>query len=111
MLAGLEPGDTPQPRHVEQHAAPDDAVLDDLDRVDRRALTGDGAARLAVVEGAIEGDMAQRVDVAVAVVVVIGADVVLGEAERPGTDVDVVEHGHVMVRRHRVVDRGLRIQG
>ena len=35
VLAGLEPGDTPQPRHVEQHPAADDAVLDDLDRVDR----------------------------------------------------------------------------
>ena len=89
VLAGLEPGHPAQPGHVEQHAAADQAVLDDLDRVDRRALRGDGGARLAVVEGAVEGDVAERVDMAVAVVVIVDADVVLGEAERSGPDVDI----------------------
>ena len=43
----------------------------------------------AVVEGPVERDVAERVDVAVAVVVVVDADVVLGEAQRPGSDVGV----------------------
>ena len=37
VLAGLEPGHPAQPRHVEQHAPADQAVLEDLDRVDGRA--------------------------------------------------------------------------
>ena len=37
MLAGLEPGLTPQPGDVEQHAAADEAVLERLDATDRGA--------------------------------------------------------------------------
>ena len=43
----------------------------------------------------------------VPVVVVVGADVVLGESDGPRPDVDVGQHRHVMVRGLRDVDAGL----
>ena len=43
----------------------------------------------------------------VPVVVVVGADVVLGESDRPRPDVDVGQHRHVMVGGLRDVDAGL----
>ena len=48
--------------------------------------------------------MRERVDVAVAVVVVIGPHVVLGEAHAAGPDVLVGQHRHVMIGRLGVVD-------
>ena len=59
---------------------------------------GDRGVRLAVVEEAVEGDVGERVDVAVALVVVVEADVVLGEAHAAGADVDVRHHRHAVIR-------------
>ena len=97
VLARLDPGNTAHARHVEQHAAPDQAVLEDVDRTGLGALRGDRLVRLAVVETTVVGDVAEGVDVAVAVVVVVDADVVLGEAHGPRPDVDVGQHRHVVV--------------
>jgi hypothetical protein len=71
VLAGLQPGHTPQPGDVEQHAPADEAVLEGLDAMDRGAPRGDLDGRVAVVQAALEGDVAQRVDVAVGVAVVV----------------------------------------
>ena len=109
MLAGLEPRDPAQPRHVEQYPAADETVLHGLDRVDSGGCPGESGTRLAVVEGAVERDVAERVDVGVRVVVVVDADVVLGEPKRSRSDVDVGEQGHSVLRRVRVVEALLRV--
>ena len=63
------------------------------------ALRGDRCLRFAVVEEAVERDVGEGVDVTVALVVVVDADVVLGEADASRADVDVGHHRHVVVRR------------
>ena len=65
----------------------------------------------AVVERALVADVAQRVDVGVAVVVVVDADVVLHEVHGFVDGRDLAEHRHVVIGGHRVVKRGLRVQG
>ena len=54
--------------------------------------------------------MAERVDVTVGGVVVVGPDVVLGELQGTGFGRIVGEQRHVMVNRSRVVDPNLRVE-
>ena len=63
-----------------------------------------------VVEAALVGDVREGVDVAVALVVVVDADVVLGEAHAAGPDVLVGQHRHVVIRRLGVVDPVLGVE-
>ena len=81
VIPWLEPGNASPARHVEQHAAADETVLEDVDRAGVRALRGDRRVGFSVVEEAVEGDVAEGIDVAVSLVVVVDADVVLGEAD------------------------------
>ena len=82
MLAGLQPRHTARTGNVQQHAATDEAVLDERDRLVRGAVVGDGVGRDAVVQATLVGDMAQRVDVRVAIAVVVDSDEVLRKTER-----------------------------
>src|SRR5205807_1436163 len=50
MLAGLEPTHAARSGDVEQHPPPDEAVLDELDRLGRGSAGGDRVGRNAVVE-------------------------------------------------------------
>ena len=54
--------------------------------------------------------MAERVDVGVGRVVVVGPDVVLGEAKRSGSDVLIAHHRHVVIRGRGIVDSQSRVQ-
>ena len=63
----------------------------------------DGGFGLAVVEGAVIGDVAERVDVRVAVVVIVGAHIVLIEMGSVGGSRCGPERGHVVIGRVRVV--------
>ena len=110
VLSRLEPRDPAQPRHVEQHAAPDEAVPQDVDRPRLGALRGHGLLGHRVVEEAVVGDMGEGVDVAVTFVVVVDPDVVLREAHAPGSDVLVGQHGHVVIRRLGIVDAVLGVE-
>lgn len=53
---------------------------------------------------AVVRNVAEGIDVAVPLVVVVDADVVFGEAHAPGSDVDVGQHRHLVMRRLGVVD-------
>jgi hypothetical protein len=54
--------------------------------------------------------MAQRVNVSVAVVVVVKPDVVLHELHRLFAPLNVDRRSHMVVRRHRTMDRRCRVQ-
>ena len=97
VLARLEPSHPANARHVEQHTAPHQPVFEHGDGPDLGAMRGDRALRLAVEERPVEGHVAEGVDVAVAVVVVVEPDVVLGETQRPRADVHIGQHRHVVV--------------
>ena len=97
MLARFQPRHSAQPGDVEQDAAADDAVLDELDPLRRRPCGADAARLHAVVEQALIGDVAQRVDVRVPVAVVVDADEVLGEPDRPEAALVLVLLGHMEV--------------
>ena len=107
LLARLQPWDAAHPRHVEQNAAADQPVLEDVDRAGMSAEIVGGRHRLAVEERAVERHVAEGVDVRVPVVVVVDAHVVLGESDRSRPDVDVGQHRHVMVGGLGHVDAGL----
>ena len=103
-LTRLQPRDAAEPRHVQQHAPADQAV------VIGGHVEGGGAprghhllGRAPVVHLALVGDVAQRVHVSVAVAVEGQPDVVGGERHPAGADVDVVALHHVMGDRARVV--------
>ena len=87
VLPRLQPGNPAEPGNVEQHSASDQAVLEHIDGIGRGPLGSHAGTRLAVVEHAADGNVAEGVDVAVRGVVVIGADVILGKAERFRPDV------------------------
>jgi hypothetical protein len=80
VLAGLEPGNTSEAGHVEQHTAPDQAVIEDVDRPKLRASRGDRSRPAPRRRGVRR--RRRGVDVSVAVVVVIDAYKVRGEADR-----------------------------
>jgi len=65
---------------------------------------------VAVVQPALERDVAQRVDVAVGIAVVVEGQVVRGEPQQPRADVDVGEHRHVVDGGLGVVGRGPGVQ-
>jgi len=65
---------------------------------------------VAVVQPALERDVAQRVDVAVGIAVVVEGQVVHGEPQQPRADVDVGEHRHVVDGGLGVVGRGPGVQ-
>ena len=107
---GSSHGTPEQARDVEQHSTADEAVLEDVDRSVLGARGGQRGLRMTAVEQAVEDDVGEGVDVAVPFVVVVGADVVLGEAHASGADVDVRHHRHAVVRRAGVVDALLRVE-
>ena len=69
----LHPANPAHAGHVEQNAAADQPVLEDVDRPGLRAELGDRRSGLPSKSEAIEGDVAEGVDVAVALVVVVDA--------------------------------------
>ena len=71
--------------------------MSNLDRIDPRAVRSDRGARPIVEEDAVERDVAEGVEMAVGVVVVVDAHVVLREAERSRADLYVGEHGHTVL--------------
>jgi hypothetical protein len=73
-------------------------------------LGGDPLARLAVGERPVERHVAQRVDVAVRIAVVVEAHVVLGEAHRSRVGVAAGKHRHVVGGGVRVVRGGQGVQ-
>ena len=81
VLARLEPRHSPEAGDVEQDASGDQAVREDLDRIGLGASGSHSPGRSPVVQGALVDDVAERVDVRVAVVVVIGAHEVLREPQ------------------------------
>jgi hypothetical protein len=96
VLAGLEPRHAAHPWNVKQNGATGQPVLEDVDR-----------PRLTVEERAVEGHVGEGVDVRMAVVVIVDAHVVLGEADGSRPDVDVGQHRHVIVGGLWNVDTGL----
>ena len=78
--------------------------MDDVDRVELGTALRDGTLRLAAVQEAAVRNVAERVDVAVSLVVVVEPDVVLGEALCPRSGVRVRQHRHVVIGRVRIVD-------
>ncbi len=94
VLAGLEPAQSAETGNVEQDAPPDQSVPEDLDRFGLRASGSHGVHGRPVVEKPLVGDVAERVDVRVAVVVVVGAHEVHGEPQRPRPVVVVLFGGH-----------------
>ena len=110
MVTRLDPANPARSRHVEQNAAAYESVLEDVDRTRLGAELGNRPIRLAVEEEPIEGDVAEGVDVTMALVVVVDPDVVLGETQGPGSNVDVGQHRHVVVGGLRNVDPGLGLQ-
>ena len=106
-LTRLQPPDAAEPWHVQQHAPADEPVA-----VGRHVERG-GALRghhllggPAVIDAALVGDVAERVHVGVAVAVEGQADVIRGERDPAGADVDVMALDHVMDDRARVVRPG-----
>src|SRR5215213_1075583 len=89
VLPRLDPWDPPHARHVEQYAAADEPILEAVYGTHLLATTVRGPVGLTVEECALERHVAEGVDVRVPVVVVIDAHVVLGEPDRPRTDVDI----------------------
>src|SRR5213593_2556356 len=83
VLARLQPRHSPETGDIEQYASGDQAVREDLDRIGRGPSVGHGPGRSPVVERAVVDDVAERVDVRVAVVVVVGAYEVLREPQLP----------------------------
>jgi hypothetical protein len=77
VLAGFEPRHAPRPRDVQQDAPADQPRLEHLDGVDLGPIIGDGTGRSVVVHQALVGDVAQRIDVTVAVVAVVGTNIIL----------------------------------
>ena len=106
-LARLEPLHPAEARDVEQHAAADEAVPVVRDVEGCRALRGQHLlGGLAVVDLALVRDVAQRVDVGVAVAVAGHPQVVEPEAQAARADVDVVGLADEVDRRVRVVRSG-----
>ena len=95
-LARLQPVHVASARHVEQDAAPDKSVLHNLDRLDRCTGGRHRVRRPSVVQGAVVGDVAEGVEVAVRVVVIVDPDVVLSEGEAAGLVLGA-EHRHAVV--------------
>ena len=90
-------------RHVEHHAARDDAVGPVLDRAERRSLEGDLTLGIAAVPHRLAVPrVAERVDVGGRHAVVEDAVVVGREPARASRD-----GAHVVLRRQRVVDARL----
>src|SRR5262249_41139181 len=81
-LSGLEPGCPALARDIQQDAAADETVFRKVDRLGGGPGERDRVRPEAVVEAISVCDVAERVDVGVAVVVVIDPHVVLGEAHR-----------------------------
>ena len=102
--------DAASARDVQQDATPDDAVLERLDRVGRRAGRRHSFRRNAVVHQAFVGDVAEGVDVTVSVVVIIGAHEVLRELQRARRGVDTGVHRHAVNRRLGIVGGGLGVE-
>ena len=84
--------------------------MQQVDRPGCCASGGDLHGGRPAVQEAVVRNVAEGVDVAVPLVVVIDADVVLGEAHAPGSDVDVGQHRHLVMRRLGVVDAPLRVE-
>jgi hypothetical protein len=110
VLTRLEPADAPGPGYVEKHPTTDQAVAQQVDGVGGRAPGRDLGDGDAPVELALVPNVAERVDVAVTLVVVVDADVVLREAQAAGSDVDVGEQRHLVIRRLGVVDAPMRVE-
>ena len=108
-LARLEVGNAAQARDVEQHAAADDAVGGVGHRHGRGTAARDRRGGTAVVHLTAVGDVAERVDVGVAVAVEVHAEEVQREGQLARADVEVVHLHHVVDRRVRVVRSGLRV--
>ena len=112
MLSRLEPAHAPRARDVQEHAATDEPVLQNLDRVGAGPVLVDFVFCLAVVEQTVVGNMAERVDVRVPVVVIVGTDVVLDELDAFWLCVaPAPERRHVVIGGHRVVRGFLRVDG
>jgi hypothetical protein len=104
VLVRVEPADASDAGYVEEHPATDQAIAQQVDRAGHRPSGGDLCIGDSSIEHAVVHDMTERVDVAVSLVVVVDADVVLGEAHAFGSDVDVGQHGHLVMGRLGVVD-------
>jgi hypothetical protein len=89
VLARLEPRHSPETGDIEQDASGNQAVREDLDRIGSGAFRRHGRGRNSVVQRAVVDDVAECVDVRVAVVVVIGAHEVLREQQLPRLGVAV----------------------
>ena len=87
VLARLERGHSPETRDIEQDASGDQAVHMALDRIGLGASDGHGPGRSRAAKRVLVDDMAERVDVRVAVVVVVGANEVLREPIFPDSRV------------------------
>jgi hypothetical protein len=80
------------------------SVREDVDPAHLGALRGHRRRRLPVEEATIERHVAEGVDVAVPLVVVVDTDVALGETHRPRSDVDVGQQRHVVIGGFGYVD-------
>ena len=77
--------------------------MEHVDGVGHGAPGGDLRVGCPAVQDAVVRNVTQGIDVAVPLVVIVDADVVLGEAQAPGSDVDVGQQRHLVIRRVRVV--------
>ena len=107
MLTRLQPASPPDSRHVKKNRPADQPVLEDVDGAYLRTLWGHRLGRLPVEEVAVERHVTQGVNMAVALVVVVDADIVLGEAHRSRSNVHIGQHGHVVIGRLGDIDLSL----
>lgn len=103
MVAGLQPGHTAQPGNVQQHAAPDDAVVDEVQGQFAGALRRQACRRDTAVQLAVEDHVTERVEVAVRVPVHVHRQPVTGEVQPRRVDVVRRGAGHRVVRGFCVV--------
>jgi hypothetical protein len=107
VLARLEPLHFQETGDVEQDTPGNQTGREEVDGVGGRALGRHGRGRGSVVERAVVDDVAEGVDVRVAVVVVVGAHEVLRELQP--FDAAVTGGRHVVHRGLGVVLGGLRV--
>ena len=97
VLTRLQPASPRTRGHVKQDGPTDQPILEDVDGAKLCTPWGHRLGRSPIEEVAVERHVTQGVNMAVPLVVVVDADIVLGEGHRSRPDVHIGQHRHVVV--------------
>src|SRR5690606_14728338 len=108
LITRFDPGGAPQSRDVDQNPPADDAVPSGFHIAHSGAVRSGRRIWGAAEQSPAEADVGQRVEMALTVVVVVGPDEVLDEADAPGAILG--ELRHTVNGGYWIVGPSLRVQ-